>query len=425
MARPRSVGWLAVALALVVGGALIVVAWSAGRDAIPPAPVSVGGGDGRAVGAADAAAARAVDGGRPHSRPGSPPRSPSTSPSAPPSTAPSAPASSSAPPTAGARMRVHLIDVGQGAATLVEFSCAAVLIDTGGEAGPGFDSTARLIAYLDGFFARRLDLHRTLAALVITHPHIDHARGALEVWRRYRVRNVVSDGLTSSSGGRQERALMAAADAAGAGDARINAHGIPAAGLRDEVIDPVACADGDPDLRVLWGAVELADVGWSQRAFKNVNNESVVVKITLGAASLLVTGDLEEAGLAALLKKYAGTATLRADVLEVGHHGSSNATSRALLAAVAPRIALIAVGAASREATWTAWEYGHPRASTIGLLEEALRGPARPAIDRPVASGPRRFAVRRIAAPIYATGWDGDVTVTMAADGGLDVATGS
>ncbi len=48
-------------------------------------------------------------------------------------------------------MRVHLIDVGQGAATLIEFSCAAVLIDTGGEKNDEFDSTEHLIAYLDRF----------------------------------------------------------------------------------------------------------------------------------------------------------------------------------------------------------------------------------------------------------------------------------
>ena len=36
-----------------------------------------------------------------------------------------------AEPGPNASMRVHVIDVGQGAATLVEFSCGAVLVDTG------------------------------------------------------------------------------------------------------------------------------------------------------------------------------------------------------------------------------------------------------------------------------------------------------
>ena len=72
--------------------------------------------------------------------------------------------------------RLHLIDVGQGAATLFEFSCAAVLVDTGGEGGEGFESGPMLKAYLDAFFKYRADLDRTLELMVLTHPHLDHTR---------------------------------------------------------------------------------------------------------------------------------------------------------------------------------------------------------------------------------------------------------
>lgn len=73
-------------------------------------------------------------------------------------------------------MSAHLIDVEQGAATLFEFSCGAVLVDTGGEKNGEFDSGAALQNYLDAFFERRSDLNRTIDLLVVTHPHIDHAR---------------------------------------------------------------------------------------------------------------------------------------------------------------------------------------------------------------------------------------------------------
>ena len=39
----------------------------------------------------------------------------------------------------------------------------------------------------------------------------------------------------------------------------------------------------------------------------------------------------------------------------------------------------------------------------------------------PVATDAMQFTNRRITAPIYATGWDGDVIVTMFADGRMDV----
>ena len=73
------------------------------------------------------------------------------------------------------KIRVHFIDVGQGAATLVEFACGVILIDTGGERWPAdetrlarYDSNVFLYSYLNWFFNHRPDLNRQLAALFIT-----------------------------------------------------------------------------------------------------------------------------------------------------------------------------------------------------------------------------------------------------------------
>ena len=55
---------------------------------------------------------------------------------------------------------------------------------------------------------------------------------------------------------------------------------------------------------------------------------------------------------------------LRADVLKVGHHGSSTSTTAALLDQVVPRLALVSVGAGNR--------YGHPSPEVLGTL--ASRG---------------------------------------------------
>src|SRR5258708_7535315 len=74
-------------------------------------------------------------------------------------------------------MRAHFIDVGQGASTLIEFPCAAIMVDTGGEKNAEFNSDDELVAYLDSFFARRTDLNKTLHLLVLTHAHVDHTHG--------------------------------------------------------------------------------------------------------------------------------------------------------------------------------------------------------------------------------------------------------
>lgn len=320
------------------------------------------------------------------------------------------------------KMRVHLIDVGQGAATLVEFSCAAILIDTGGESNRHVDSTQALMTYVREFFASRPDLDETFALVVLTHPHIDHTRGARVMLGEFKVNNLVTDGLITSSGGREQRGAHSFAKSRQIPTEMIRASAIPAGGLTSPVIDPVACPDGDPDIRVLWGAVDAAAVTWSDKELENLNNQSVVVRVTLGGSSLLVTGDLElDDG---LLAKHAGTTALDVDVYQVGHHGSFNATSERLLRALTPKLALIACGPADRKQAWSAWAYGHPRAVTIDLLERALAAaPPRVPVVVGVAAGAKSFAGREIRAPIYATGWDSDVIVTMFADGRLAVKT--
>jgi competence protein ComEC len=320
-------------------------------------------------------------------------------------------------------MRVHVIDVGQGAATLVEFSCGAVLVDTGGESNNQFDSEQRLIRYLDRFFKIRPHLHGTLALLVLTHPHIDHTRSAMAVFRRYKVLNVVTDGMTTSSGGEQAADLLTAVERTHIGDERVHGRDVPPQGLHDSVIDPISCGDGDPDIRAFWGAVTSHDVGWDSAALDNANNDSVVMRFRLGKASLLITGDLERDGIAELVKRFGATGELRSDVYEVGHHGSWNATTKPLLDAIQPKLALISMGSPDRQDTWSAWAYGHPRIEAIELLEAALTGPPRAVVHTSIGTGGKQFEKRDITAPIYATGWDGDINMTLYADGRESVKT--
>jgi len=62
--------------------------------------------------------------------------------------------------------------------SLLLAACGLVLADTGGESIGDFSSVELLADYLDGFFAGRADLDRTIDLLILTHQHIDHTRGA-------------------------------------------------------------------------------------------------------------------------------------------------------------------------------------------------------------------------------------------------------
>jgi competence protein ComEC len=311
-------------------------------------------------------------------------------------------------------MRVHFIDVGQGASTLVEFPCAAIMVDTGGEVNKEFNSDEELVAYLDDFFAKRPDLKKTFHSLTLTHAHVDHTHGVSPVLSRYKVLNAITNGEEPPGPGLPgQKALH---DKVSETEAGTNPIGFVAAevkkipakrGLTNDIIDPVKCPRVDPKITVLWGG-QNENPGWTKKAFDNQNNHSVVLRIDFGAASLLITGDLQEEAIHDLIEHYRGTAMLDTDVYLVGHHASHNGTTEELLQAITPKIAVIAMGVPTREIVWTAWAYGHPRKDIVELLESHVELP-RNAVTVQVATAIHAFEAKRINRAIYATGWDGSV----------------
>jgi len=114
-----------------------------------------------------------------------------------------------------------------------------------------------------------------------------------------------------------------------------------------------------------WGeSIEVECLHPADPLGDDVNNTSIVLLVTFGNVSFLFTGDLEDTGgeediLYALSQ---GTVeTLQANVLKVGHHGSSTSTSQAWLNAVDPEIAAIEVGAGN--------PYGHPHSEVVNRLQ--------------------------------------------------------
>lgn len=94
--------------------------------------------------------------------------------------------------------------------------------------------------------------------------------------------------------------------------------------------------------------------------YESLNNYSAVVKIQYGSTSFLLTGDAEDLSEKEML---ASDADLQADVLKVGHHGSSSSTTPDFLKSVSPEYAVISVGADN--------QYGHPHQETLDKLTDA------------------------------------------------------
>ncbi len=337
----------------------------------------------------------------------------------------------SPPPAETPKMRVHFLNVGQGAATLVEFPCGAMLVDTGGESNESFQGPEALNRYLDAFFARRTDLNRSLDLLLITHPHIDHMRGLPMLTSAYTLRNVVDNGQPAREPEEVVEVMRGFQEFLSAKKLphqSVSINDLPpgGAGLSSAVIDPFpSCKGVDPKISVLWGQVP-ADPGWGDDAggkpeFIDENNHSVVTRVDFGGSSILITGDLELPAIRSMLSSRSKEA-LDADIYQVGHHGSHNGTTAELLATVSPDWAVMEVGPPDRKHSWTAWAYGHPRQLTLTLLEE---GVLRKAPPREVQAGTstRTFTPMSLDRAIYATGWDGSIVLEGDAAGNIVRAT--
>jgi competence protein ComEC len=229
------------------------------------------------------------------------------------------------------KLRLTLNDVGQGDSLLVDFpEGRCMLIDGGGSVTGGVDPGLAVLQPL--FRARR---RSRVDVVVITHPHPDHFGGLLtflptieigEVW-------MADDTLPDL------RADLA------------NRH-IPVRGLADICAAPHR-----------FGAAEVQVLGPCPDAShaSNVNNASIVLKITLRYRSVLLPGDAERESEDDLVERFGKR--LKADFLKVGHHGSRSSTSPPWLSAVNPTWAGVSLGARNR--------FGHPAPSTLDRLDTA------------------------------------------------------
>ncbi len=225
--------------------------------------------------------------------------------------------------------RLTMLDVGQGDSILVRDGPRVLLVDGGGRNdAPRFGETTLLPLLVDRG-VRRVDV------LVLTHAHPDHCGGLPAVVSRLDVGEVWLS-PRRFRGDCAQRLLEA-----------ITARGVPIRLIRHQQM-PLSVALGGMHIVAL-----TAD-----RTFKHgtENNASVVLRVTAGRRTILLTGDIEREAEALLSSTY----ELRADILKVAHHGSRTSTSEPLLDSVRPRLGLISCGRHNL--------FGHPHAGVLAAL---------------------------------------------------------
>ena len=230
-------------------------------------------------------------------------------------------------PTSG--VELHVLDVGQGDAILLRTEAGRWVLFDAGPAWNGSDAGRRVVI---PYVLRR---GGSLESFVLSHPHNDHVGGAASVLSAMRPRNYW--------------------DAAFAGGAEAYIASLAVA--RERGIDWHRVRPGDSiqidGVRVSFLA---PDSVWTV-GLRDPNLASTIALVQYGMVRFLLVGDAERAEEDWLLASHA---ELRADVLKVGHHGSSTSSSDEFLAAVHPVLAVISVGAGNK--------YGHPSTDVIHAL---------------------------------------------------------
>jgi competence protein ComEC len=239
------------------------------------------------------------------------------------------------------RLRITVLDVGQADAILVQTPRGhTFLVDAGGRLERGAQRNGSIAEQVGDRivvpFLLRHGIH-AVDAIVISHPHGDHAGGVAPALRRLRVGELADSG--QRYGGHAYQDALATARREGV------AVTYPRAGTLWRTDDGIVLRFIGPSLPFIGGT-------------NAINSNSVAFVLEYRRFRMLFTGD---AGSESERRFLAEHVDLHADVLKVGHHGSAYGSSPEFVAAVAPRYAIISVGRHNL--------FGHPAASTLATLQ--------------------------------------------------------
>jgi competence protein ComEC len=223
------------------------------------------------------------------------------------------------------RLHVYFLDVGQGDAILLRTPGGRLILVDG---GPDPLVLSSRLGEVLPFWQRRIDL------VVSTHADQDHAGGLEGIVGRYQVTHIIESPVKGQGGSnphwREQLSSAGARILTAAQGMRVNLG----KGLHLDVLNPPAHALGEDG-----------------------NQNSVVLRVTVGRCRLLLAGDISAQVEQTLLE---GGQPVQATLLKVAHHGAATSSSAPFLSAVGPQVAVIGVGKGNR--------FGHPSEEVLQRL---------------------------------------------------------
>lgn len=237
-------------------------------------------------------------------------------------------------------LKITVIDVGQGNSIYVQSPGSDnMLIDGGGYSDCSFDVGKSVVA---PFLYHKRISH--IDTVVLSHPHPDHLLGLIYIINNFHVRQIWKSGLPVDPEDFPEWEKTI----------KLNRQFVSL--LSDK--SPERIFNG-VKIKVLWPP-NYSDKDINDLSYDEVNDSSLILKITLGKISFLIPGDISTN----VEKRLIDSKTdLRSDVLIIPHHGSNHSSSIEFIKAVACRYAIVSAGKAN--------VFHHPHPSTLQRYKDA------------------------------------------------------
>ena len=239
-------------------------------------------------------------------------------------------------------LKVHYLDVGQGDSIFIELpNNETMLID----AAESYQSE-NIINYLKNLNYQKIDY------VIGTHPHTDHIGGLKDIINTFEIGKIYMPKVGSTTK-TYESLLMAIKDK----NLKINT-----AKAGTSIIDT--------------DALKINILAPNNSTYTELNNYSVVTKITYGTTKFLFMGDAEK------LSENEIKENVTADVIKIGHHGSNTSSSIDFIKKVNAKYGIISVGLNNKynlpkEETITNWENSGTKiylTSTNGTIRASSDG---------------------------------------------------